>query len=87
MNKQRESIYSLRRSCSTEQIHITGGRRLVDTRGYLMTVARSWPRHRSAATRRRHDPRVGLEAPEARREIFGSTTPERRSTSTQHARR
>jgi preprotein translocase subunit SecA len=38
MNKQRESIYSLRRELLEGQIHITE-EELVDTRGYLMTLA------------------------------------------------
>jgi preprotein translocase subunit SecA len=38
MNKQRESIYSLRRELLDGQIHITE-EQLVDTRGYLMTLA------------------------------------------------
>src|SRR6184192_2815389 len=38
MNKQRESIYSLRRELLEGQVHITE-EELVDTRGYLMTLA------------------------------------------------
>jgi len=38
MNKQRESIYSLRRELLEGQVHITEDQ-LVDTRGYLMTLA------------------------------------------------
>src|SRR4029078_729576 len=38
MNKQRESIYSLRRELLDGQVHITE-EQLVDTRGYLMTLA------------------------------------------------
>src|SRR5450759_3463086 len=38
MNKQRESIYALRRELLEGQIHITE-EELVDTRGYLMTLA------------------------------------------------
>src|SRR5215204_199794 len=38
MNKQRESIYSLRRELLEGQIHITE-EEMVDTRGYLMTLA------------------------------------------------
>jgi preprotein translocase subunit SecA len=38
MNKQRESIYALRRELLDGQIHITE-EQLVDTRGYLMTLA------------------------------------------------
>jgi preprotein translocase subunit SecA len=38
MNKQRESIYSLRRELLEGQIHITE-EAVVDTRGYLMTLA------------------------------------------------
>jgi preprotein translocase subunit SecA len=38
MNKQRESIYSLRRELLEGQIHITE-EELVDTRGYLLTLA------------------------------------------------
>jgi len=38
MNKQRESIYALRRELLEGQVHITEDE-LVDTRGYLMTLA------------------------------------------------
>ena len=38
MNKQRESIYALRRELLEGQIHITE-EDVVDTRGYLMTLA------------------------------------------------
>ena len=38
MNKQRESIYALRRELLDGQIHITE-EEMVDTRGYLMTLA------------------------------------------------
>ncbi|MEO6235499.1 MAG: SEC-C metal-binding domain-containing protein, partial [Vicinamibacterales bacterium] len=38
MNKQRESIYALRRELLEGQVHITE-EELVDTRGYLMTLA------------------------------------------------
>ena len=50
MNKQRESIYSLRRELLEGQIHITEDE-LVDTRGYLMTLAEELAEAPSPPTR------------------------------------
>ena len=39
MNKQRESVYTLRREMLEGKIHLDRGRDVVDTRGYLMALA------------------------------------------------
>ena len=54
MNKQRESIYALRRELLDGQIHITE-EEIVDTRGYLLTLGRGARRERRSRPTRRAD--------------------------------
>ena len=86
MNKQRESVYTLRREILEGKVHLTEDE-VVDTRGYLLTLAEDLLDDHGRALRRRGDRRRGVgsrrrSSREVSRDLrLRAATSSRRSTS------